>query len=84
MKFEQTGQIGMNVEHTMGFVAITELGNAQQVTVSVERLMHIGRLAEVLGKLGFEDITVTVETDMPIVLGGKSSGIGIAPVITED
>lgn len=84
MKFEQTGQVGMSADHTMGFITITELENAQQVTVSVRKMMHMGRLAEVLEKLGFEDITITVETNNPLILGGKSSGIGIAPVITED
>jgi len=78
---EMTGKI--NRDLTVGFVKIKDLGDAQQTTVSLRTLMHIGRLCEVLEKLGFETVTITVEKDRPMLIGKKDIGIVIANVEEE-
>lgn len=85
MKLEKgLGRSGFSTDKMMGFVSITDLEDAQQVTVSVKTLMHMGRLSEVLEKLGFEEIVITVEKNNPIILGGDTSGIGVATEKTEE
>ena len=73
----------MNRAQTVGFVEIKDLGDAQQVTIEAEKMAKIGKLIETLVKLGYEKITITVEKDNPLIIGGKSVGIAIAPIIEE-
>lgn len=74
----------LNTERVLGFVKITDKGDAQQVTVSTKLLAKIAKFLESMEKMGFENVTVTVEKDRPLILGGKEMGIGIAPVIEDD
>lgn len=77
MKFEDM-EGTTNKSMSVAFVKITKLEKAQQTTISLKELMHIGRLCEVLEKLGFETVTITVEKDMPLLIGKRNIGIAIS------
>lgn len=65
---------------SVGFVVIEDLGNAQQVTINTEKLRQILRIITSMEKLGFTEVTITVERGYPLVIGGKKIGIAIVPV----
>jgi len=67
-----------------GFVKITELGKAQQVTVESKQLISLLRCVKALADMGFKEITITVEKGKPLIIGGKRQGIALAPLIGED
>jgi hypothetical protein len=69
----------LNSDRVMGFVRITKLGKAQQVTVSTKLLGKVTKFLAELEKMGFENVTVTVQNGKAIILGGKEIGIGISP-----
>ena len=79
MKLESTQDL--NHDKTLGFVKIEEKGKAQQTTVSTKTLAKAVKFLADLENLGFETVTLTVENDQPLVIGGKVLGIGIAPRI---
>lgn len=82
MKFEETtGK--MNEDRTVTFVKLVDRENAQSTTLSLKDLKYIGDLANVLSKLGYETVTITVEDDQPILVGKKDIGILVAPRIDD-
>jgi len=73
-----------STDRLKGFVKILKLENAQQVTLDSEQLIKLLKLAKDLKEIDFEEITLTVEKDQPIVIGGKTFGIALAPLIREE
>ena len=74
----------LSPDRTVGFVKIVELGKAQQVTVRTALMAKVTKFLAQLEKMGFEYVTVTVQKDKPLILGGKNIGIGIAPCYEEE
>ena len=67
-----------------GFVKILKLENAQQVTLDTKQFVKLLKLAKDLKEIGFEEITITVETNQPLIIGGKNIGIALVPLIEEE
>ena len=67
-----------------GFVKILKLENAQQVTLDSDQLTKLLKLAKDLKEIGFEEITITVEANQPLIIGGKNIGIALVPLIEEE
>lgn len=83
MKFRETQLSASNESNTVGFVEIESFGKAQQVMVNPTLLKGVLRMTEALEKLGFDKIYLTVENSLPLVIGGKNSGVAIAPRLEE-
>jgi len=81
MKFEQMGEALADKYKTTAFAQITDLEKAQQVKVSTELLEGVLKVITNLKKMGYEEVFLAVEKDMPLVIGGKTVGIAIAPRI---
>ncbi len=71
------------IDYRSGFVVIEDLENAQQVTVDAKKLAVMLRIVQQLEKLGFDKITITVENNNPIVIGGRRIGIALVPTLEE-
>jgi len=71
-------------DRVIGFVHITNKGKAQQVTVNIKLLSKATKFLESLANMGFEKVTVTVQDNKPLILGGKQIGLGIAPTMEEE
>jgi hypothetical protein len=67
--------------NTVGFVRIIDLGDAQQVTVDTTRLARTISFLQSMQKMGFDHVTITVQKNKPLIIGGKQIGVGIAPAI---
>ena len=80
MKFEKGNEM-MNEEHTLGFITISDLGNAQQGKFNIKMIKKLSKLADTLEKLGFYEITLTLENGCPLIIGSKKNGIALAPRI---
>lgn len=66
-------------DRAIGFLRITQKGNAQQVRVNIEWFAKIARFLSTLKDVGFESVVVTVQEGKPLIIGNKEIGIGIAP-----
>jgi len=81
MKLETPDKTEMNPITTTGFVKIAKLENAQQATFNIEYLEQLLKIVTTLKKAGFEKLVITLETDSPIIIGGKNIGLALSPRI---
>ena len=75
MKFSSEG---MSEDRTVGFVKIEKLGKAQQVKVDIMKLKSLLEVVTGFKKMGYEEIVLTVEADMPLIIGSEKIGIALA------
>ena len=68
----------MSINRDVGFVKVTNLGKAQQTTIDANKLIQITKLLSNLEKMGFAEVTLTVQKGKPLIIGGKVIGIAIA------
>jgi hypothetical protein len=76
LKFEGSE---MTSGREMGFVRITQKGNAQQVRINIDWLAKVAKFLATLKDVGFDSVVLTVQEGKPLIIGGKEIGIGIAP-----
>jgi len=74
----------INPNSTSGFVRIIKLDKAQQITLDINLFSKLVKLVKDLKDLGFSEITLTVEANQPLIIGGKKIGLALAPVYTEN
>ena len=67
-------------DQIIGFVKITKLGTAQQVTVDLDILTKVTRFLSSMSKMGVSDLVITVQKGKPLILGTKILGVGIATI----
>jgi len=78
MKFEGTD---ISEDHSVGFVKIVDVEGAQQTKINAKLLMRVVKFLDSLSNMGFEEIYITVQKDTPVIIGGKTIGIAIIPII---
>jgi len=81
MKLETPDDTEMDPLNIFGFVKIKNLENAQQATFNIEYLEQLLKTVTTLKKAGFEKLVITLETDSPIIIGGKNIGLALSPRI---
>jgi hypothetical protein len=70
----------LNDNRTTGFVSIIDIGDAQQVKVSTNKLARVVQFLQAMQKMGFEETYITVQKGKPVILGAKTMGIGLAQI----
>ena len=83
MKLGNAKDAQKNIWGTVGFVSIAEVGDAQQARFSIEDLKGVLDSIIALEKVGFDEVVITMEKNMPLVIGSRESGIAIAPRIKD-
>jgi len=81
MKLETPDKTETDPTRITGFVKIAKLENAQQATFNIEYLEQLLKTVTTLKNAGFETLTITLETDSPLVIGGKNIGLALSPRI---
>lgn len=61
-----------NATRESGFLVITDLENAQQVTLDTKKLKALLKIMDALDKNEFTEIVLTVQKGCPIIIGGKN------------
>ena len=73
------GYDSITSDRTIAFLKIAKLGKAQQVRVNIDWLAKVTKFLATLKDMGFDSVVITVQNGLPLVIGGKTIGIGIAP-----
>lgn len=74
----------MDVSNVTGIVKIVNVGKAQQVTLGIDYLKGLLDVVTMLEAQGYTEVTLTVQSDHPIIVGGKKYGFAIAPRIHKE
>jgi hypothetical protein len=78
------GKMNLNNTYgTIGIATIEDLGNAQQVRISMEYLKDLLHTVQTLKKLGFDEVVLTVEKNSPLIVGSLKCGIAVAPRVKD-